>query len=139
MNPLSALAIAAATTQFVESSTKIFEALFGYWQSVKEAPKRSKELQQEMFLISNVLIDLRSALASHPKGLRVPKIAAPLGRTATEFAKTMDALTSRIQVKEQDIFKRLKWPFDEKENEIFIQKLERFKGTFTLALEVLQG
>lgn len=113
--------------------------LFDYWQKVKAAPKLSKELQQEAFLVSNVLIDLREALASAPNNTRSHRTTSALTDTATEFGKLMVEMFSCIEVKKDEVLKRLKWPLDQKENENYLSKLERFKATFILVLRMIQG
>ena len=47
--------------------------------------------------------------------------------TITEFSKIMTDLKTRVEVKENEWIKRLKWPFNEDENKEWIAKLERFK------------
>ena len=61
-----------------------------------------------------------------------------LNDTVKEFAKTMKELENRVEVKDGEIIKRLKWPFTQKENEEYLSKLERYKNTFTLALNTIQ-
>ena len=48
-------------------------------------------------------------------------------------------MADRIEVQKSVVKKRLKWPFTEKENETYLTKLERFKGTLNLASDILQS
>ena len=61
-----------------------------------------------------------------------------LKTTITEFSKIMTDLKTRVEVKKNEWIKRMKWPFNEKENKEWIAKLERFKTMFTLWLNAIQ-
>ena len=50
------------------------------------------------------------------------------------YSQFLADLSSRIQVNKNDTKKRWKWPLSIKENEELIEKSERYKATFTLAL-----
>lgn len=139
MDPVSALSIAAATAQFIEQTIKVVKGLLDYWHAVKDAPKNSRELQKEVVLVSDILLDFQTALTSTPKRTKnMPKTGA-LMDTAAEFGVVMTEMAKRIEVKSAERFKRLKWPFDQAENEKYLSKLERFKNTFTLALQIIHG
>lgn len=60
-------------------------------------------------------------------------------KCVSELAQVVSEMGNRIEVKRGDMWKRLTWPFDEKENLAYLSKLERFKGTFTLALQIIEG
>jgi hypothetical protein len=47
-------------------------------------------------------------------------------------------MTARIEVKDCDIQKRLRWPFTEKQNKEYLDKVERYKNTFNFALNAHQ-
>jgi hypothetical protein len=134
---VSAFGLAASVAQFAELSAKIVMSLYDYYRTVKHAPKFSKELRQEVFLVSNVLEDMRSSLESDPIDNESTKNAV-LGNIASEFAETMREMASRIDVKEGDVLGKLKWPFDQRENERYLSRLERFKGVFILALQIIE-
>lgn len=137
MDPVSAFGLAAGVAQFADLSARIVMSLYDYYRTVKHAPKLSKELRQEVFVVSNVLEDMRSSLESDPKDSKSTK-NAELGNIALEFAEMMGEMASRIEVKEGDILGKLKWPFDQKENERYLVRLERFKSTFILALQTIE-
>ena len=100
MDPVSAFRVAAEVAQFVDLAADVFLSLFKYFRSVEHAPKHSLELQQEVFLISTILKDLKSTLET----MNDPKIktgsANTLNDTVVEFSKTLTELESRIAVKD---------------------------------------
>ena len=115
----------------------VFWGLFQYFKKVKNAPKLSCELQDQAYLLSNILNEIQSTLEdtdSRP-------IAAStniLNDTVVEFAKTMKDMEGQFVVKEGELKKRLQWPFTEKDNKQFLEKLERYKSIFDSALNIIQ-
>jgi hypothetical protein len=138
MDPFSVLTIATATAQFLELTITVVKGLYDYCQTVNEAPECSRQLQNEVIQVSNVLMDLQSALKSIPNDVQLPKTIKSLSETSTEFTQVMNEMASHIEVKHRDIRKRLKWPFDEKQNKKYLSKVEMFKGTATLVLNIVQ-
>ena len=135
MDPVSAFGIAAGAAQFTELAANVFLGLFKYFQTVKRAPKLSKELREEALLVHRVLEDLKSTLET----INIPSsTTSSLNDVVKKFTKTMEELKNRVEVKEGEIIKRLKWPFTEQENEEYISRLERYKNTFMLALSTIQ-
>src|ERR1700733_6414777 len=55
MEPLSALAIATATTPYLEQSLTVSRNLYEYFKGAKNSPELSKELRRESLLVSDVL------------------------------------------------------------------------------------
>ena len=133
MDPVSALGVAAGAAQFADMTANVFMSLFKYFQTVKRAPKLSKQLREEVSLIYKVLEDLKSTLEN---------IDTPTTYTfndiVEEFSLTMKDMERRIEVKKDEVVKRFIWPFTQKENEEYLSKLERYKTTFTLALNTIQ-
>ena len=108
MKPISALTIATATTQFPEQSIKVFKALYDYEHDMLDASLRSRELQNEIYIISNLLIDLRFILTSTSKSIQIPKSATSLMEIVKEFTKVMIEMIACIEVKKREIIKQLK-------------------------------
>src|SRR5205814_524992 len=98
----------------------------------------SNELQQEAFLVSIVLKDLKSTFEAMNDPRTITRPTNTLNDTVIEFSKTMADMECRIGVKEGELIKQLKWPFTEKENEKYLSRLERYKSTFVLALSTVQ-
>jgi hypothetical protein len=92
-------------------------------------------LREEAFLVHKILEELKTTLEI----INTPSSMTPtLNDTIKEFAKTMNEMENRVEVKPGEIMKRFKWPFTEKENEEYLSRLERYKNTFTLALNTIQ-
>jgi hypothetical protein len=139
MEPVSAFALAAALIQVTEQAATVFTGLYSYFRFVKNAPKLSRELREEARLVSYVLEDLKTVFeemddeqpVSHSKNDNVVNVVK-------EFIAIMNEMESRVEVKAGERYKRVKWPFTQKENQEYLTKLERFKNTFELVLHTIE-
>jgi len=139
MDPVTALGVAAAASQFAEQVLKLSDYLYDLFKSINNAPKQSRELRQEALLLSDVLANLRSLLSSEKQTASLPK-ASPSAELVKEFEETIAEIAKRVEIKDGEIsWKRLGWPFNQKENEKYLSKLERYKSSFQLALHTLQS
>jgi hypothetical protein len=140
MDPVSALGVAAAACQLAEQVLMISDGLYQYFKEVKQSPKLSRELRQEVLLLSDVLENLRSAF---PAEMYVKSLSGPRNTSMNdlieEFEAVVKKMADRMKIEESGIsWKRLRWPFDQKENEKYLEKFERFKSIFQLALQTIQ-
>jgi Fungal N-terminal domain of STAND proteins len=139
MDPTTALGVAAAAVQFAEQAIKISDCLYQYFKSVKNAPAKSRELRQEALLLSDVLETLTDLFSDQNKLTILPN-ATKYADMLTEFKETMAEMAKKVELKKGKLsFKRLTWPFNEKENERYLAKMERFKTSFQLAQQALQS
>ena len=136
MDPVSAFGVAAGVVQFADLAANVYMTLFTYFRSVKQAPKRSEELQKEALSVSNVIDHLKSILET--TNTETVNLSASLKDTLSECSQTLTEMNNQVAVKESEWGKRLKWPFTEKENLEYLSKLERYKSTFSLELDIIQ-
>jgi hypothetical protein len=55
------------------------------------------------------------------------------------FVDMLVTMQERVKADQtKGIGKRMKWPFCERQNQQFIEKIERYKSTFNLALNIDQ-
>ena len=139
MDPVSALGVAAAALQFSEQAIIISDSLYQYYKSVKNAPAKSRELRVEALLLSDVLETLTDVFSTQSTSSVLPK-AGKYADMLKEFSETTAEMAEKVELKKGKLsFKRLQWPFTEKENEKYLAKLERFKSSFQLALQALES
>jgi Fungal N-terminal domain of STAND proteins len=139
MDPATALGVAGAVAQFAEQALKISDCLYQYFKSVKNAPAKSRELRQEALLLSDVLETLTDLFSAQNKPSVLPN-AGKYADMLKEFRETMADMAKKVEIKKGELtFKRLAWPFTEKENGNYLTKMERFKSSFQLALQALQS
>ena len=136
MDPVSAFGVAAGAAQFVELTENVLLGLFQYFNKVTKASKLSRELRDHVYQLSNILNELQSTLeATNPRPITAS--TNTLNDIVVEFSNTMKDMEGRV-VKEGEWNKRFQWPFTEKENKIFLEKLKSYKSIFDSALTVIQ-
>ena len=139
MDLVTALGVAAAASQFADQVFKLSDYLYDVFKSIKNAPKQSRELRQEALSLSDMLANLHSLLSSEKQATSLPK-ASPFVELVKEFEETIAEMAKRVEIKDGEIsWKRLGWPFTQKENEKYLSKLERYKNSFQIALQTLQS
>lgn len=115
----------------------IISNLFLYYEAVRDAPKRSEELRQELASVCGLLDKLHIALSpssKHPESSFVPPIS--LKNSIAHFRAMLENINKRVSVSKTKGFERLKWPFTREENERLLVNLERYKSTFNMALNI---
>ena|SRR5271163_690043 len=139
MDPVTALGVAAAASQLAEQVLAISDTLYHVFKSIKNAPKQSRELRQEALLLSDVMANLRYVLLAQKQSPSLPK-ASPSAELLKDFEETIAEMAKGIEIKDGEIsWKRLAWPFTQKENEKYLSKFDRYKSSFQLALQTLQS
>jgi hypothetical protein len=139
MDPVTALGVAGIAAQFAEQAVKIFDRLYQYSKSVKNAPAKSRELRQELLLLSDLLENLASVFSKQKKSNVLPN-ASKYTDLLQEFKETMAEMAEKAEISEGEVsLKRLAWPFKQKDNENYLAKAERFKSLFQLALQRLES
>lgn len=139
MDPVTALGIAGTAVQLAEQTLRISDCLYQYFKSVKNAPAKSRELRQEALLLSDVLETLAALFSAQNKQTVMPH-SGKYADMLQEFKETMAEMAKKVEIKKGKLsFKRLAWPFNERENEKYLARMERFKGSFQLAVQALQS
>jgi hypothetical protein len=139
MDPVTALGVAGTAAQFAEQAAKIFDRLYQYSKSVKNAPAKSRELRQELLLLSDLLENLASVFSKQNKSNVLPN-ASKYADLLQEFKETMVELGEKAEISDGEVsLKRMVWPFKQKDNEDYLAKMERFKSLFQLALQRLES
>lgn len=131
MDPLSALGAAASIAQLAGVAKDIVSNMWQYFEAIKNAPKHSKEVRQEMAILSDVLYSLDEAL-NLPSCKSLFTNSAPFD----EFLDMLNHLRARVAIPQTQGVGRLRWPFNEYENKKWLDRIERYKATFSLALNV---
>jgi len=123
-------------TQFTVLALSMSSTLKNYWRAIKDASKQSRELKQELLLVSDMLEDLKEVLTGTPDG---PLANIALKTNLNEFEKVINDMVNRIEVRKGDVEARVKWLFTEKENRTYLSKLEMFKSTVSTANDAFQS
>jgi len=135
MDPVTALGLLQSVDVLVGMARCIVSNMYLYFEAVKNAPKMSAELRQEMGIICTLLDSLAIA-AAHEDSNSQCRLASSISLATQQFKLVLSEMNTRVTVSQTSGMKRLKWPFAKEENERLLAKLERFKNTFTMAMSI---
>jgi hypothetical protein len=131
MDPFSAVGAPASIAQLVKLTKDIVKGLWDYSVAVKNAPKHSKELRQEMGALSELLEVLEETLDS-PALDNIFTTSSP----SKDFLALLNELNGRVKESKTKGLGRFKWPFSQNENKSLLVRIERYKTTFDFALNI---
>ena len=135
MDPFSALGAAATIGALAGLAKDVVCNMYRYYEAVRDAPKRAQELRQEMGIMCE-LLDILEQVANGPEFKASGRLFATISVAIVAFKETleeMSKLTSAANVKGT---KRLKWPFSNEKNDKMLEKMQTYKTSFTLALQL---
>lgn len=131
MDPVIAFGVAAAAAQFSGQAKDIVTSMWAFYDAVRNAPKCSQELRDELARVSDLLDSLAETLDSSSSQPLFTNIKPVSG-----FEEILKELESRVSEGKAKGMGRLKWPFTEKENKRLLDRINSYKGTFDLALSI---
>lgn len=135
MDPVSAIGLVASLGQLAGAAKDLVLNMYQYFDAVKSAPKRSQELRQEMALISD-LLDVLEDMVKTASPQAPFQAQAALEESISGFQEILGKMNARITIPQTKGFKRLSWPFTRDENDSLLSKMERYKASFSLALNI---
>lgn len=127
MDPVSIIGLSASLAQLAGLAKDIVVNMWRYFDAVKSAPKRSEELRQEVANISSLLDSLDEGSM---------EVIFTTGTPLDEFLSMLKELHSRVSTPTAKGFGRWKWPFTQDENNRLLARIERYKVTFNMALNI---
>jgi len=135
MDPLTALGMVHTADVLAGMARTVVSNMYLYFDAVKNAPKLSAELRQELGTLCILLDSLELALAHEDQRGQCP-VASTLSSVFPGFRRLLDEMKARVDAAQTEGLKRLKWPFTKDENERLLSRLERFKSVFSLAMSM---
>lgn len=135
IDPVTAIGLAASVADLAELALKLFLTLCQHYRSIRDAPAKSAELRAEVETILDLASTLKETVEQNPTKILLQQL---LTRAVNELLTLLRELQKRVEPANVQGFQRLKWPFKESENDKYIAKIERYKNTFNLALNMYQ-
>src|SRR5271156_4744803 len=109
MDPLTALEIVEKVGGLAGTLSSVFKGLYDYYQNVKKAPEKSKQLQDELYAISDVARNMKTMLAT---ASRQGSGKIVMDETVIQFENMLHEIERRITLPKGTLtLERLKWPF----------------------------
>jgi hypothetical protein len=134
MDPVSAVGIAINFQQLAVYALLVSSKLWDYILEVKDAPARSKQLRDEIQLISATL----QSLACIREEDTTQSLSHQLRKAAVDCTDMLNNLETRVAAECTQGYRRLIWPIDKAFIDRALKRIERSKATFNLALQVYQ-
>ena len=125
--------LAASVASLAELAFAIASALYKYSGDVKNAPDQSEQLRKELGDLQTICKIVQESVEVETKGL-----PEALGTQVVAFKATLDMMLKRAAIEKTSGLRRLKWPFTKSENVEYIIKIERFKSTLNLIVNIDQ-
>lgn len=135
---MDVLSSMASISQLADLTASIFVDLFEYYRAVKQPPKCSVELRNELQNMSCLLDQMKEHFTDDSEALDSHHVLESMKHCTREFEKLLQAMGNRIRREKTQGFQRLIWPFSSSENREFLARIERYKTIFNLALSIKQ-
>lgn len=122
----------------VTTSATILSLITNYYSDVKGATEGQKRLHNELKALHHVLVKAQY-LAEGPNASKVPALSSYLKESCSSDLKDLEA--KLYPGKHGKIKKKLgvlKWPFEQKEVDKYINRIERHKSTISNAVGIDQ-
>jgi hypothetical protein len=132
MDPLSIIGLVASVQQLADRIVVVIINISNYISKVKDARPRSEELQHELRTVSRILHALAEFISNHS----IPYLTPHLLKAVTDFNQVLDKMEKQVNPDSVRGFRRFLRPFREDDFQCVLQKIERSKSTFNLALHL---
>lgn len=124
----------------VTTSAAALSHIIQYYSDVKEARQDRERLHEEVKALHDVLQNVQ-CLANGPNASKVPSLSSYLKASCSPDIEELEARLNpgkgRKAMKKVGL-RALKWPFDKKDVDKYIDRLERHKSTISAALGIDQ-
>jgi hypothetical protein len=134
MDPFS---IALGGITICQVAGQIIQLGIAYGQSVKNLPEDVQALVSEISLLSGVLNSLCAHLGKDENGaVNIELLEGPIQECEQQLEELHQFLLKQQSgSRMRRLGRALKWPMKEQETRDWIVRMERYKNTFSLALE----
>jgi Fungal N-terminal domain of STAND proteins len=142
MDPITAVGLVASVAQLADLTRIVFLSFYQYYREVKNAPAQSKNLRDELQVISELLDSLKTVVSAPiaPSQAKITDepVLRKLEQPIAQFERFLKELQTRVSAQRVVGIRRFKWPFSKKENQELLEEIGRYKETFTWALNLYQ-
>lgn len=132
MDPVTAVGLVVSMVQLSGTAKAILCPLIQYYDAVKNAPKRSKELRKELHALCDIIEQLEDVVTTNT----LFEGSTPLRESIADFHSMLNEMSERVKPSKTKGVGLLKWPFTKEENDRLLERISRYKSTFNLALSL---
>jgi hypothetical protein len=134
VDPIAAFGIAAGAAQLAGCALKLVVNLVGYYQNVRDAPAKSKELRDEL----DTLVDLLEEIQHSFEPTTVISLRVSVLVEFENMRLLLIQLYERTEKRNTKGIRRFSWPFEKGDNLEILGRIGRFKGTLNNILNLRQ-
>jgi hypothetical protein len=135
MDPVTIIGLVAASAQLMDQGASVIKSLSGLYNDVKDAPTQAATLFKEMTTMMDVVTLLKLRLDKFPE--RIPNseqdLITMLLDSLNELLQEMRERCDPEQVR--GVMRRLKWPFQMKDTDQYIERIRRHTERLSLVLQ----
>ena len=136
MDPLTAVGLAAAIDDLSALVANVVSNLYKYWGAVQDAPRRSLELRTEIGSLLGLLTNVKDSLTNSVTPTE--SFLDAVLTTVDQLQEVLKEMERQTDVNRVQGLRACIWPFTNNEIDRFIKKIERYKATLSLALNIEQ-
>ena len=125
----------AAIGGVAELTLAVFSNLYRYYRDILKAPKYSDDIRRELGVMLGVTTSLREAIKQDKSAMTAASKSA-LENAVDDFDSLLREMEDRVAPKFIHGRRVLLWPFSMDENRHLLERIERYKNTFDLTLEL---
>ena len=125
-------AIIGFVLRVVPLGAKVLKGLHAYYGDVAKAPEQVMRLRQELGTVLAIVDTLKETIEHSPSGFQGTQ--KQLEEALQEFERVLKEMEARVQEDQGKGVSRLLWPFRNESNKKYLDRIERCKSSFILAL-----
>lgn len=129
--------LAASVAAMAELASIVFTNLKKYYDDVKNLPSCTEDLRRELESMHGLALKLQYNIEHGSNWIGIQQWMS-LESAINSFHAMLRDLEGRLELSRVTGFRRLTWSFNEETIKKLLERIERFKATFILALELMK-
>jgi hypothetical protein len=131
---LAILGGVSAAAGLADIGFRVCKDLHTFYQNVKDAPKQWTALCDELDMMVRIL----QTVSLNPKDYVPRSTSTSLDQTWNEVDNLLKEMETKVKTLSLTGMGRVKWPFTEEENKMYLERIARYVQWLNLALGIEQ-
>lgn len=139
MDPIAITGLVAAGAAFVELAYKVLKTLSRFIVDITAVPRQAVQLQYEISSLVGVITALKLTLTMTPSIILATEEASlsdSVRSSVVVLEEMLEKLERRTETSQRTGFQRLIWPLKTKDMDQYIDRIQRYKGTVSLVMQI---
>lgn len=134
MDPATGVGLAASSAQLTGLAFEVFSNLHKYYRNVRDAQTHATKLRLMLAFLMNLLSVAQDIFERSPHACS----RSILQQAFSDLREVLALLYSRTTPRDTTGLRSLQWPFKQNENSEILSKLELYKTSLIIALNIDQ-